>query len=160
MKNCKMQPNIRFLTVSIIHKRFFRHSKKIMSQCMRFPTVWRVRPAKAQISLRIRAVWSEPLRVAWIFHECPATDQASFGVCKLKRRLRRLVWVYTFQNATLLEITCHVSMGGSSQFSPLTTLSEQLGPNSWVSSVFIPAFIANIGKHFFLKYDSEYSKSI
>ena len=53
-----------------------------------------------------------------------------------------------------------VPMGDSSQFSPLTTLSEQLGPNSWVSSVFIPAFIANIGKHFFLKYDSEYSKSI
>ena len=51
-------------------------------------------------------------------------------------------------------------MGDSSQFSPLTSLSEQLGPNSWVSSVFIPAFIANIGKHFFLKYDSEYSKSI
>ena len=51
-------------------------------------------------------------------------------------------------------------MGDSSQFSPLTTLSEQLGPNSWVSSVFIPAFIANIGKHFVLKYDSEYSKSI
>ena len=52
------------------------------------------------------------------------------------------------------------TMGDSSQFSPLTTLSEQLGPNSLVSSVFIPAFIANIGKHFFLKYDSEYSKSI
>ena len=52
------------------------------------------------------------------------------------------------------------AMGDSSQFSPLTTLSEQQGPNSWVSSVFIPAFIANIGKHFFLKYDSEYSKSI
>ena len=52
------------------------------------------------------------------------------------------------------------AMGDSSQFSPLTTLSEQLGPNSWVSSVFIPAFIANIGKHFLLKYDSEYSKSI
>ena len=51
-------------------------------------------------------------------------------------------------------------MGDSSQFSPLTTLSEQLGPNSWVSSVLIPAFIANIGKHFFSKYDSEYSKSI
>ena len=53
-----------------------------------------------------------------------------------------------------------VGMGDSSQFSPLTTLSEQLGPNSWVSSVFIPAFIASIGKHFFLNYDSEYSKSI
>ena len=27
-----------------------------MSQCMRFPTIWYVRPAKPQISLRIRAV--------------------------------------------------------------------------------------------------------
>ena len=27
---------------------------------MRFPTMWYVRPAKAQTSLRIRAVWSEP----------------------------------------------------------------------------------------------------
>ena len=60
----------------------------------------------------------------------------------------------------LLTLPTLKPMGDSSQFSPLTTLSEQLGPNSWVSSVFIPAFIANIGKHFFLKYDSEYSKSI
>ena len=35
-----------------------------VSQCMRFPTMWYVRPAKPQISLRIRAVWSEPLLVA------------------------------------------------------------------------------------------------
>ena len=28
----------------------------IMSQCIRFPTMWYVRPAKSQISLRIRAV--------------------------------------------------------------------------------------------------------
>ena len=27
-----------------------------MSQCMRFPTMWYVRPAEPQISLRIRAV--------------------------------------------------------------------------------------------------------
>ena len=46
-----------------------------------------------------------------------------------------------------------VPMADSSQFSPLNTLLDQLGPNSWVSSVFIPAFIASIGKHFFLKYD-------
>ena len=31
-----------------------------------FPTTWYVRPPKPQISLRIRAVWSEPLLVAWI----------------------------------------------------------------------------------------------
>ena len=34
---------------------------------MRFPTMWYVRPAKPQISLRICTVWSEPLLVAWIF---------------------------------------------------------------------------------------------
>ena len=32
-----------------------------------------------------------------------------FGVFKLKRRLQRLVRVYTCQNATLLEITCRGS---------------------------------------------------
>ena len=76
---------------------------------MRFPTMWYVRPAKPQISLRIRAVWSEPLLVAWIFYECWATDWTPFGVSKLKRRLQRLIWVYTCQNVTLSEITCHGS---------------------------------------------------
>ena len=33
------------------------------------------------------------------------TDWTSFRVSKLKKRLHRLVWVYTCQNATLLEIT-------------------------------------------------------
>ena len=33
---------------------------KYLSRNMRFPTMWYVPPAKAQPSLRIRAVWSEP----------------------------------------------------------------------------------------------------
>ena len=37
---------------------------------MRFSTMWYVRPAKAQINLRIRSVRSEPLLVVWIFYEC------------------------------------------------------------------------------------------
>ena len=37
---------------------------------MRFPTIWYVRPAKAQTSLRICAVCSEPLLVACIFYDC------------------------------------------------------------------------------------------
>ena len=44
-----------------------------------------------------------------IFYECLATDWTSFCISKLKRRLHRLFWVYTCQNATLLEITCHGS---------------------------------------------------
>ena len=74
-----------------------------------FPTILYVRPAKAQTSLRICAVWSVPLLVAWIFYNCLATDGIAFGLSKLKRRLHMLVWVYTCQNALLLEITCHGS---------------------------------------------------
>ena len=77
---------------------------------MRFPTIWYVRPAKAQTSLRIRADWSEPLLVAWIFYDCWATDWTLFEVSKLNRRLYKLVWVYTCQNVKLLEISCHGSI--------------------------------------------------
>ena len=34
-----------------------------LSRNMRFPTMWYVRQANVQTSLRIRAVWSEPLLV-------------------------------------------------------------------------------------------------
>ena len=81
-----------------------------MSRDLRFPAMWYVRPTKAQIGLRIRAVWPEPLLVAWIFYDCKATDRISFGVPKFKKRLHRIVWVYTCQNATLLEITCYGSI--------------------------------------------------
>ena len=49
-------------------------------------------------------VWSEILQVAWIFYDSWATDRTSFGVSKLKRRLNKLIWVDTCQNATLMEI--------------------------------------------------------
>ena len=45
-----------------------------MSQCMRLSTMWFVRPAKPQISLRIRAALSETLLVALVFYDCYATD--------------------------------------------------------------------------------------
>ena len=66
-----------------------------MSRDMSFPTMWYVRPAKAQTTLRICAVWSEPQLVDWISYDCQATDWTPFGVSKLNRRLHRLVWVYT-----------------------------------------------------------------
>ena len=90
-----------------------------LSQCMRFPTMWHVRPSKPQISLRISAVWSEPLLVAWVFYECYATAWTPFGVSKLKRRLQRLARVYTCQNVKLLEISCR----GSFSF---TTVTKQM----------------------------------
>ena len=87
-------------------KRNHWNSEKVMtktlSRDMRFPTMWYVRPAKAQINQRIRAVWSESLLVCWILYGSLATDWTSFGVSKLKGGRP----VYTCQNATLLEITC------------------------------------------------------
>ena len=44
--------------------------REYVSRIMIFPTMWYVQPAKAQASLRIRTVWSEPLQVAWIFYDC------------------------------------------------------------------------------------------
>ena len=41
-----------------------------VSRDMKFPTMLYVRPAKPHFSLRIPAVWSEPLLVVWIFFEC------------------------------------------------------------------------------------------
>ena len=37
---------------------------RLFSCDMRFPTMWYLRPAKAQTRLRIRAVWSELMQVA------------------------------------------------------------------------------------------------
>ena len=82
---------------------------RYLSRDMKFPTIRYVRQAQPQISLRIRAVWSVSLLVAWIFYECLATDWTPFGVTKLKRRLHRLLWVYNCQNTTMLEITCRGS---------------------------------------------------
>ena len=52
---------------------------------------------------------SDPLLVAWIFYECYTTDWTSFGLFYLKMRLHGLVWVYSCQNAAMLEITCNSS---------------------------------------------------
>ena len=77
-----------------------------LSRDMLFPTMWYMRLTKPQISLRICAVWSKPLLVAWIFDDCLLTDWTSYGASKLNRRLHRLFWVCSCQNTTLLEITC------------------------------------------------------
>ena len=66
---------------------------------MRFPTLWYVWPAKAQTSLRIRADWSEPLLVAWIFYDCKATDRTKF--IEFLSLTGAHMW-----KVTLLEITC------------------------------------------------------
>ena len=51
-------------------KRHSAYQSLYLSRGMGFPTMWYVQPAKPPISLRIRAVWSDLLLVAWIFYAC------------------------------------------------------------------------------------------
>ena len=75
---------------------------------------------------------------------------------KLKSRGFRATSLSTYDFSTLNTTLPHNLikekiinlMVGISQFSPLHALSQQQGPNIWISSIFISAFHANIGKHF------------
>ena len=59
----------------------------------------------AHVHSLIRA-YDSRLNILWIL----SYWSDIFGVSKLKRRLDRLVWIYTLQNTTLLEITCRGSI--------------------------------------------------
>ena len=66
----------------------------VMSRCMTKPTKWHVRPAKTQISLGIRPVWSETsLWVQWVAKDpmllhVYSEDSGQTG------RMPRLIWVF------------------------------------------------------------------
>ena len=51
---------------------------------MSFPTIWYVPPAKPQISLRIRAVWSKPLLFVRIFDDCKLLTEQNLEFLSLK----------------------------------------------------------------------------
>ena len=112
-----------------------------MSGNMKFPTMWYVQPAKALTSLRVYTVWSESLLVAWIFCNCIATDWTAFGISTLKRRLHRLVWVYSCQNATLLEISCRGSNVNASKNNVWSLSLHKLNLNS-------PKFMKSMALYF------------
>ena len=92
---------------------------------MRFPTMWYVRPAKTQTSLHKRAVWSEPLLVAWVLSNWPnrisRLESLSLHLSKcyfsghvaahllisisgLRREISRLCWMWTSKTQIRLRI--------------------------------------------------------
>ena len=73
------------------------------------PTKWHVRPAKTQISLGIRPVWSESLLSAWRKLGSLATDWAHSEDSDQTGRMPRLIWVFPGRTVTLLAL----SWGGS-----------------------------------------------
>ena len=76
-----------------------------MSRIVTKPTIWHVRPAKTQISLGIRTVWSESLLSAWrklgslATHWAHSEDSAQTG------RKPRLTWAFVGAHAILLVLS-------------------------------------------------------
>ena len=65
-----------------------------------------VRPAKTQISLGIRPVWSESSLSAWRKLESLATHWAHSENCDQTGRMPRLIWVFAGRTAILLVLSC------------------------------------------------------
>ena len=96
-----------------------------LSQCMRFPTMWYVRPAKPQISLRICADWSEPFLVARIFYDCKLHTEhqldflslneaadANLSLHMLKCHIagNLMHWLISFRRTTICKFNLNVSL--------------------------------------------------
>ena len=65
-----------------------------LSQRMTKPTKWHVRPAKTQISLGIRPVWSESLLCAQWIAKDPSFLSADSEESDQTGRMPRLIWVF------------------------------------------------------------------
>ena len=80
-------------------------SGELMSHLVTKPTKWHVRPAKTQISLGTRPVWSESLLCAqWVAKE-PNFLHADNEDSDQTGRMSRLIWVFAGLTATLLVLS-------------------------------------------------------
>ena len=78
----------------------FYNAEVHLSRLMTKPTKWHVRPAKTQISLGIRPVWSESSLSAWRKPGSLATHWAHSEESDQTGRMPRLIWVFAGR-------TCH-----------------------------------------------------
>ena len=65
-----------------------------------------VRPAKTQISLGIRPVWSESSLCALLVAQDPSVLQADSEDSDQTRRMPRLIWVFAGRKVILLVLSC------------------------------------------------------
>ena len=91
LKSIWIMCHILFLKTLIWFQMF---QKVCMSHSMTKPTKWPVRPAKTQISLDIRPVWSESLLCALWIAKDPVPLQAETLISLQSGRMPRLTWVF------------------------------------------------------------------
>ena len=83
-----------------------------LSRLMTKPTKWHVRPAKTQISLGIRPVWSESSLSAWRKPGSLATHWAHSEDSDQTGRISRLIWVFAGRTVILLLLSWGDSFTG------------------------------------------------
>ena len=88
-----------------------------LSRLMTKPTKWHVCPAKTQISLGIRPVWSASSLFAWRKLGFLATHWAYSEDSDQTGRMPRLFWVFVWRTVILLVL----SWAGSNQFPYFTS---------------------------------------
>ena len=90
------------------------------------PTKWALCPAKTQISLGIRPVWSESSLSAWRKLGSLATQWVHSEVSDQTGQMPRLIWVFAGCTVILLVLSCHVNWAASSEFVSLSIPSWQI----------------------------------
>ena len=91
-----------------------------MSRLMTKLTKWFVRPAKTQISLGIRSVWSEPSLTAWRKLRSLATHWAHSEDSDQIGRMPKLIWVFAGRTVILLVLSWGSSSDSGSDWSEFT----------------------------------------
>ena len=105
----KAKTLIRLGGCSLLLLWFINISRLYMSRLMTKQTKWHVRPAKTQISLGIRPVWSESSLSAWRKLGSFATHWAQSEDSDQTGRMPRLIWVFAGRTVTLLVLSCRGS---------------------------------------------------
>ena len=95
----------------------FQPCERHMSLPVRKRTFWHVRPTKTQISLRIRAVWSQSTLLAWRNFASLAIQNALSEDSDQTARMRRLIWIFAGHTCPkvrflTLRLICTLSYNG------------------------------------------------
>ena len=96
-----------------------------------------MRPAKTQINLGVRPVWSESSLSAWRKSGSLATHLTQSEDSDQTGRMPRLIWVFAGRTVTLLVLTCRDSFN---EFSNLTYVKPKKISSRWCQTFYACSF--------------------
>ena len=103
-----------------------------------------VRPAKTQISLGIRPVWSETSLSAWRKHVSLATHWAHREDSGQTGRMPRLIWIFAGRTVTLLVLSCRDSIISWFGFIPYNWRDLHVEADYVVTSLFDETYLVTL----------------